>query len=426
MGGARKKTTPGDRFLYLLVWLGLVSGWFMIMSVKLANAPVIRSVDAIPLAALTAMCFAGWLVFRGDGFRGDRMLPPLVLLLAGAGFLVQFRLGNIDLADPRKASTIAYALGIASFFISWAAFRNGRHLKLAGWALPSLLIAAGVLGFILITGQRFRGAVFAAGQINPAEIVKLLLAIFMAGVITDYKKPLQQSVAGIPAPPMSSVLSIAALWLIPNAMLVLQRDLGMIILLNTVFLVLLFMVTGKWGYLVMGGGAAGLAGYVGFHAFSHAQVRLLAWQNPFADPTGKGWQILQSLSAMFTGGLWGSGLGAGSPSVVPIADSDFVYAALAEEIGFIGCVLLVLMYLLMFYRGYRIADQNRQPFAQALAAAITTLLALQTLMNLGGVTKAIPLTGITLPLLSHGGSSLVTTLMMLGLLLAISEPAGRR
>ena len=426
MGGARKKTTPGDRFLYLLVWLGLVSGWFMIMSVKWANAPVIRSADAIPLAALTAMCFAGWLVFRGDGFRGDRMLAPLVLLLTGVGFLVQFRLGNIDLADPRKASTIAYALGIASFFISWAAFRNGRHLKLAGWALPSLLIAAGVLGFILITGQRFRGAVFAAGQINPAEIVKLLLAIFMAGVITDYKKPLQQSVAGIPAPPMSSVLSIAALWLIPNALLVLQRDLGMIILLNTVFLVLLFMVTGKWGYLVMGGGAAGLAGYVGFHAFSHAQVRLLAWQNPFADPTGKGWQILQSLSAMFTGGLWGSGLGAGSPSVVPIADSDFVYAALAEEIGFIGCVLLVLMYLLMFYRGYRIADQNRQPFAQALAAAITTLLALQTLMNLGGVTKAIPLTGITLPLLSYGGSSLVTTLMMLGLLLAISEPAGRR
>lgn len=425
MAGSRKTKAPGDGMLYLLTWLALASGWFMIMSVKWAHAPVIRSADGIPLAALTVMCVAGWLMFRGAGFRGDRMLTPLVLLLAGVGFLVQFRLGNIDLADLRKASTVAYALGFASFFAGWAVFRHGRYLTLAAWTLPSLLLAVGVLGFILLTGQRFRGAMFAAGQVNPAEIVKLLLAIFMAGVITNYRKPLQQTVAGIPAPPMSSVVALAALWLIPNALLILQRDLGMIILLNTVLLVLLFMVTGRWGYLVMGVGGAGLAGYVGFHAFSHAQVRLLAWQNPFADPTGKGWQILQSLSAMFSGGMWGSGLGAGSPSVVPIADSDFVYAALAEEIGFIGCVLLVLVYLLLFYRGYRIADQNRQPFAQALAAAITTLLALQALMNLGGVTKAIPLTGITLPLISYGGSSLVTTLLMLGLLLAMSESTGK-
>jgi cell division protein FtsW (lipid II flippase) len=287
-------------------------------------------------------------------------------------------------------------------------------------------LSSGILIGILVLGQRYRGAVFVAGQVNPAEVVKLLLAIFLAGIMTDFRKPLQQTVAGIPAPPVRSLITLVVLWGIPMALLVAQRDLGMIILLNIVLLVLVFMATGKWGYLVIGSGVAALASYVGFQLFSHARVRFLAWQDPFADATGKGWQILQSLSAMFSGGLWGSGLGSGAPTVVPIAASDFIYAAYAEELGFLGCVLLIIIYLILFYRGYRVADQVRQPFAQTLAAALTTMLAIQTLMNIGGVTKAIPLTGITLPLISHGGSSLVTSMIMLGLLTALSEPAAKK
>lgn len=427
MAATRKKSTnsaSGEGLLYLLVFMALLSGWFMIMTAKWANAPVVRLVDVMPLLLLGMVCWLAWFVFRGAWFKGDRLLLPLILLIAGVGFLVQFRLGRLILNDFTRPSTLAYAIGLAAFIGSWLLFRQGRYNRLDGLALPALLLAVGVLGFILLTGQRFRGAVFAAGHMNPAEFIKLLLAVYMAGVITDYRKPLQQTVAGIPAPPASSLITLAVLWALPMGLLVVQRDLGMIMLLNTVLLVLLFMVTGRWGYLWLGGAAAGLAGVVGFRLFSHARVRLIAWQDPFVDPTGKSWQILQALSAMFTGGMWGSGLGSGSPSVVPIAESDFVYAAIAEELGFAGCILLVLVYLLLFYRGYRIADQNRQPFAQALAAAITTMLALQTLMNLAGVTKAIPLTGITLPLISYGGSSLVTTFIMLGLLLAMSESAG--
>ena len=412
-----------DFLLYVMVWLILLAGSLMVVGVKLAHAPVLRAADLAPLAVMTVAVLVVSLLVKLSGFQGDRTLPPLVLLLMGVGLLIQFRFGHLDFFDRERASTYAYPLALLAYLLMWGVFRNGRYAVLGQLALPCLLLAAVVLGVILVLGQRFRGAVFLAGQINPAELVKLLLAIFLAGVMTDFRKQLQQTVAGIPAPPMKSLVTLSVLWAIPMVLLVAQRDLGMIILLNVTLLVLVFMATGRWGYLIVGGGAAVAASYVGFQFFTHAQARFAAWQQPFADPTGKGWQILQSLSAMFSGGLWGSGLGSGSPTVVPIAASDFVYAAYAEELGFIGCVLLVMAYLLLFYRGYRVADQLRAPFAQTLAAALTTLLALQTLMNLGGVTKAIPLTGITLPLISHGGSSLITSLMMLGLLTALSEPA---
>ena len=424
MAKSKKKIRggSGDGSIYVMTWLILVCAYLSIMSVKWANAPTLRAGELLPIAGLTLSVLVFRIMFRQSVYQGDRLIPPIVLLLTGLGLLLQFRLGNIDLTDPSMASTYAYPLGMCAFLVSWLVFRRGRYMGLSGLALPALLLACLLLGAILAMGQRYRGAVFLAGQVNPAELVKLLLAIFLAGIMTDFRKPLQQTVAGIPAPPMRSVLTLAVLWAVPMGLLMVQRDLGMIILLNVVMLVLIFMATGKWGYLFIGSFGAAGASYFGFQFFSHARVRFLAWQDPFSDPTGKGWQILQSLSAMFSGGLMGTGLGSGAPTVVPIAASDFIYAAFAEEMGFIGCVLLVVVYLLLFYRGYRIADQLRQPFAQTLAAALTTLLAMQTLMNMGGVTKAIPLTGITLPLLSHGGSSLITSLITLGLLTALSEP----
>jgi cell division protein FtsW (lipid II flippase) len=425
-GKSRAAGVGGGYQLYLLVLLILLAGYGMVMTVRLAHAPVVRLTDLIPVGAMALPVLVFALVFGGRGYGGDRLLPPLVLLLAGLGLLIQFRLGTLEF-DEAARSSLAYPLGAVVYLLAWALFRKGRGMTLlAGAALPSLFIAVAVLAVILVFGQRFRGAVFLAGQVNPAEVIKPLLAVFLAGVITDFRKPLQQTVAGIPAPPMRSLATLGVLWALPMALLVAQRDLGMILLMNLTLVVLLFMATGRWGYLVLGGAAAAAVGALGVRLFAHAQARFLAWQDPFTDPTGKGWQILQSLSAMFSGGLWGSGLGAGAPTVVPIAASDFVYAAYAEELGFVGCLLLVMIYLLVFLRGYRVADHLRAPFPQTLAAALTTLLALQTLMNLGGVTKAIPLTGITLPLISHGGSSLVVSLAMLGLLTALSEPGGKR
>ncbi|MFA7160233.1 MAG: FtsW/RodA/SpoVE family cell cycle protein, partial [Kiritimatiellia bacterium] len=157
---------------------------------------------------------------------------------------------------------------------------------------------------------------------------------------------------------------------------------------------------------------------------AHARVRLAAWLAPFADPTGTSWQVLQALSAMYAGGIWGVGLGGGSPQFIPIASSDFIYAVIGEELGYAGCGIVLAFFLVLIFRGYRVAGGLPVPFGRLLAAGIVTTLAFQVLLNIGGVMKALPLTGITLPLISHGGSSLLTTFLSFGLLLAISEREG--
>jgi cell division protein FtsW (lipid II flippase) len=148
--------------------------------------------------------------------------------------------------------------------------------------------------------------------------------------------------------------------------------------------------------------------------------------DPFQDPTGISWQILQGLSWMYAGGLWGEGFGRGNPEYTPIAESDFIYSVIGEEAGLVGCVLVILFFLILFHRGLRIAHQIPSPFGSLVCGGLTSLIALQTFLNIGGVTKFIPLTGITLPFISHGGSSLVTGFASLGLILAISDGVAGR
>ena len=153
------------------------------------------------------------------------------------------------------------------------------------------------------------------------------------------------------------------------------------------------------------------------------RARLDAWLDPFSNATTTGWQVLQALVAYYTGGLWGVGFGAGSPNAVPIVESDFVWAVVAEELGLAGCAAALLLYGALVFGGFRIASRAKSAYASCVAAGLAACLGLQTLLNVGGVVKAIPLTGIPLPLLSHGGSSLVATLVMVGLLLAVSDEA---
>ncbi|MBU4459148.1 MAG: FtsW/RodA/SpoVE family cell cycle protein, partial [Verrucomicrobia bacterium] len=163
-----------------------------------------------------------------------------------------------------------------------------------------------------------------------------------------------------------------------------------------------------------------------FRFTAHGRRRVELWMDPFADETGAGWQVLQGLSALYSGGWWGSGLGAGFPHAVPIASSDFIYAAIGEELGFVGCCLLVAVYAALFTAGFSTAARARGRFERILAAVLTALLAAQTIWNIGGVTKALPMTGIPLPFLSRGGSDLAASFVMLGLLIVLSDRAGAK
>jgi cell division protein FtsW (lipid II flippase) len=271
---------------------------------------------------------------------------------------------------------------------------------------------------VVVAGRRFRGTLFLPGQINPTEILKPLLAVFTAGFLARAQDGGRKA-----DPDASRLLACAALWLVPMAGLLVQRDLGMLVLMGVALVVAFYAATPR-PYWLLPALAAIPTAIALFRLTSHGRRRVELWLDPFADETGAGWQILQGLSALYSGGWWGSGVGAGFPHAVPIAASDFIYAAIGEELGFVGCALLVAVYGALFAAGFAAAARAPGRFERVLAAVLTAFLAAQTIWNLGGVTKALPMTGIPLPFLSRGGSDLTASFVMLGLLIVLSDRAG--
>ena len=356
-------------------------------------------------------------------WRGDSGILGAIIVLSAMGLLIQFRMGSYDQLDLKNNifPMLPFAIGLGAFVIGVTLTAKGRGgwLQALGWG--PYITAVGVLVAMLVLGRSYRGGTYLSGNINPTEIVKPLLVFFLATHLSQRQKEFSETLSGIPVPPLSSLFGLVLLWGVPMALTILLRDLGLVVLLNTILIVMLFAVAKRTGYLAIGLAGVAAAGFGLQFISSHAQARFDVWLNPFVDPTGKGWQILQGLTAMYSGGWWGSGLGTGSPETVPIVTSDFIYAALAEEIGFVGCALLLLIYATFFSRGFRAAGASRTPFERLLCVGLTASLAMQTLLNLAGVTKALPMTGITLPFISHGGSSLITCLFIAGLICGLSD-----
>lgn len=362
-----------------------------------------------------------WLAL--NHWRGDSGILGSVIVLSAMGVLIQFRMGSYDATDLKTNiyPLLPLALGLGAFVIGVTLTSKGRGgwMQVLGWVAYALAI--GVLVAMMVLGKRYRGGVYLSGNINPTEVIKPLLVFFLAYYLSQRQKVFSETLSGIPVPSFPSFLGLVLFWGIPMGLTVLLRDLGLAILLNTILIVMLFAVAKRLGYLAIGLAGVAATAFAMQFISSHAQARFDIWLNPFTDPTGKGWQILQGLTAMYSGGWWGSGLGTGAPETVPIVTSDFVYAAFAEEVGFVGCVLLLLIYATFYSRGFRAAGATRTPFERLLCVGLTASLAMQTLLNVAGVTKALPMTGITLPFISHGGSSLVTCLLIAGLICGLSD-----
>ena len=419
--GAGKSAPPSAGGLFLGAFLVPLVAHVAVLAAKLGNAPAIPWAQLLPLgfhAAALLFLWAGWKAMRSTG---DAAALAAAFCLAGLGIAMQFRLGAYASSSPLSMGGLAYPIGAGSLMACLLLFGNGRAAVLARLGWVAYLGAVGALAAMLVFGHGYRGGVFLAGNLNPSEIVKPLLVVFLASFLSGRKADFSVAQAGIPMPGLRPLLLLVAAWAVPMALVVMLHDLGLLILLNAVLVVMLYAITRRAGYLAIGGAGVVAFALVAGRFSAHAQARFAAWGHPFADPAGKGWQICQSLTAFYSGGMWGAGLGRGMPQSVPIVSSDFVYAAFGEEFGFLGCLLLVALYAILFARGWKIAAQaNCGPFGQLLGYGITSALALQTLLNIGGVTKAIPLTGITLPFLSQGGSSLAVSLSLLGLLVALS------
>ncbi len=405
----------------LAVFLAVALAYASVLVTRLANVPTLPLWHLAPLGIFAACLAATALAFRFGRFAGDGPTASLLLLLSGIGIVLQYRIGTLRLHSEAGVASYAFPIGVATMLAVWALCRNGRYALLERAWLPCLATSVVAILAILATGHRYRGAVYAQGNMNPTEIVKPLLVVFLAAVLSAHRESLRRGWLLFPWPRGRAIGTLAILWAPPMALLMLQGDLGMVTLLCAVALVMLYEVSHRGGYLLLAAAGVYLAGRYLIPLSDHAVKRFSAWLDPFSVATEGGWQILQGLVAMYSGGLFGLGVGAGNPSAVPIAESDFIYAVIGEELGYVGCGLTVLLYIALAARGFGIAARARTPFGASLATGITACFSLQALLNIGGVTKAIPLTGITLPFVSHGGSSLVTLFAMAGLLLAISE-----
>ncbi|MET0928935.1 MAG: FtsW/RodA/SpoVE family cell cycle protein, partial [Aeromicrobium sp.] len=280
-------------------------------------------------------------------------------------------------------------------------------------------------------GRNIRGARIWIGlgpfSFQPGEAAKICLAIFFAGYLVVKRDALAlagRRFAGIDLPRGRDLGPILAGWLISVGILIFQRDLGSSLLFFGLFVVLLYIATERPGWLIVGGLMFVAGAYLSYLAFGHVQVRVNAWLDPFSDPD-KNYQVINGLFGLAHGGILGQGLGQGSPNLTPFGFSDFIAASMGEELGLTGLMAILLIYGLIVERGLRIALTCRDAFGKLLAAGLALSIAIQVFVVVGGVTRLIPLTGLTTPFLAQGGSSVVMNWAIIGLLLRISDQTRR-
>lgn len=362
----------------------------------------------------------------------DALLYPIVMILSGWGLVLIKRLAP-NFADRQTlwlviATGAMIAIAVTPQVIRW--IKQYRYTILVTGLI--LLIST------IILGRNPSGAVGApelwlgAGSIyfQPSEALKVILVVFLASYLSEQYPALRAESKLKQGESRFSWLTprilgpIFLMWSLSVVIVVWQRDLGTAALFFAIFLILLYVASGEI-FIILGGGVLLLiAGFAAYQLFSVVELRVDIWLNPWLEADGRAYQIVQSLMAFGAGGIFGNGIGQGTPTYIPVVHSDFVFSALAEEYGLLGVITVVVMILVFLLRGLRIAVYHHgRPFYALLAIGLSLLIAIQSLLIMGGVLKLLPLTGVTLPYMSYGGSSLLVSFVILGLLLRLSAEA---
>jgi cell division protein FtsW (lipid II flippase) len=361
----------------------------------------------------------------------DPFILPVVMLLAGWGLTLVARLAPAFITR-QTAWLLISTIAAGAVTVLPPQLRILQRYRYT-WLIAGLLL----LGATLIFGVNPSGDENAPrlwlglGEIyfQPSEALKLLLLIFLASYLADKRDllvttHLKIGLWKIPSP--SYIGPMLLMWGFCVVLLVWQRDLGAASLFFLVFLAMLYVSTEDSTYPLIGLILLFAAGIIGYHLFAVVRLRVDMWWNPWIDPDDRGFQIVRSLLSFAAGGIFGQGVGQGLPTSIPVVHSDFVFAAIAEEWGLLGAIGALLCIALLVMRSLRIAvESERRPFRSLLAAGIGMLIAIQSLLIMAGVLKLIPLTGVTLPFVSYGGSSLLSSFIMVGLLLRLSDPGSR-
>jgi cell division protein FtsW (lipid II flippase) len=386
-------------------------------------------------AIFLALCVGAHLVVRFTLPYADPYLLPLVAVLACFGLVVIYRL------DEEKAREQAqwFVVGLALFTLTILFLRDFRVLERYRYT-----VALAGLGLLLLPrvpgiGQRVNGAYLGVSlgpiSFQPAEFGKLAIVVFLAAYLRDTRQVLVQGarrIAGVTIPPLKHFGPVLVVWGLAMLMLVFIRDLGSSVMYFGAFLALLYVATSRMSFVVIGLGMFAVGAWFFASTVSHVQDRIAIRNNPFSPDVvdREGYQIAQSLFAQADGGLFGTGFGqalleVGDRPLLPAADTDLIYAVIVNELGLAGACGLLLVYLLFAERGAKVAMLAPDSFSKLLAIGLTAVFALQVFVIVGGVTKVIPLTGVTLPFVSYGGSSIVANFVLLALLLLVSDRARR-
>ncbi|MDP8909360.1 MAG: FtsW/RodA/SpoVE family cell cycle protein [Chloroflexota bacterium] len=393
-----------------------------------------------------AMLFgAAHLTLRRFARDADPVLLPAAALINGLGLAIIHRLdlAYLDRAqrlgtDPPAASAPAQltwtAVGVALFIAVILLVRDHRVLQRFTYTAMLVGLVLLLLPLLPIIGTTINGAriwIRVAGfSFQPGELAKLVLLVFFAGYLVVKRDVLalaSRRFLGVYLPRGRDLGPIVLAWATSLAVLVFERDLGTSLLFFGVFVAMLYVATERLSWLLIGIAMFLSGSYLAWTLFSHVQKRVDIWLHPFADRNigDDSYQLVQGLFGLGTGGILGRGLGQGRPEIVPYAKTDFIIAAIGEELGLTGLMAILLIYGILVQRGLRAAVAVRDAFGKLLAAGLAFSLALQVFVVVGGVTRLIPLTGLTMPLLSYGGSSLVANWALIALLLRISDAARR-
>ena len=381
---------------------------------------------AVPVGLFVAFA-AAHVAVRMLAPDADPVILPVVFLLSGIGIAFVTRLAP-DLAENQVLWLfISVAAMIATLFFV-------RNLdKLADYKYTLGLIGVILLILPMIIGTEKNGSklwlTFGGFSFQPGELAKILIVLFLAFYLASNREALSVTahrVGPFRIPRFRMLLPLFIMWGISLLIVIFERDLGSALLFFMYFVVMLYVATGRWSYVFIAIVLLVIGFFFCYHFFSHVKIRVDIWLDPWTDAQNSGYQIVQSLYSIADGDLVGSGIGKGMPTLIPFVESDFLFSAIAEEMGLLGASAVIILYMLFCVRGFATAARAKSDSSAFAAVGLTTVIGFQAFLIIAGVTKLLPLTGVTLPFMSQGGSSLLSSFIIVGLLLrAGDEGTGR-
>jgi cell division protein FtsW (lipid II flippase) len=421
----QREAAPGGPSLALTILAIVLAIWAFVL-VGLGEKNKVPSNVALYAALFAIGYLSGHTIVRRLAPQADPAFFPSAALLAGIGFAMIYRL------DPGKTADQAWWLVVAltAFGVTLFAIRDHRRLDAFTYTIGFVAVGLLLLPIVPGIGKEINGSRVWVGfgplTFQPAELGKVLMVVFLASYLTQKRELLQEArvrIGPFHVPELKHLGPVIVAWAVSLVILFLEKDLGASMLYFGIFVIMLWTATARAAYLVVGALLFVAGAIMAYASFSHVKERVVIWQHALDknEIHGNGYQLAQSEFAMATGGIGGVGLGQGQPNEIPFASTDFIFPAIGEELGFLGTTAVLLLFVGLVGKGFKTAIDQQDSFGELLAAGLASILGMQTFIIVGGVTRVIPLTGVTLPFVSYGGSSLLSNFILLALLIRISS-----